>query len=432
LKRLVLLFLFVAFPLCLVGFVFGSVTVSLGQADLRVYIIALNGVNAHGVGNLTETVQGAADASTLRPPYDSVSSYFGSSYFGSDVTVAVKIHVNVTVVSDWDAYKQVVEAGEDLIVVNAHGETLPVPANITYDDWVDTIADAMTNRRVSWVHTAGYPFAYAWYQGANSETSTGEAGFKRLMSHIGLDNVSCSYDDTDELLGLNGYVAQNWALSWQGILDAGEVERGRPLSVSDFKNYTVLPIWYTSLQPDGWMTGAVIEFVKPSARVSGLFGAYVHIGTYATYKNLGDQNVLTDGDYVRGYVGVAVALVYDAWRVASVQAVSSAQASVAAAEREGRTNGLDDAKQLLQRAETCIETRGQSKDQSQISFVSFGYWVAAGLWAADAESAAANATEPGQPAALQLLMVIGLAGTGAAVCLGLIERRRYRRKHERQ
>jgi hypothetical protein len=401
----------------------------LGQADLKVYIIDLN-VNGHGVGNLSETVQGAADASTLRPPYDSVYSLLNSAYFGSYAMAAVKMHVNVTVVRDWDAYRQVVETGEDVIVVNAHGETLPVPANLTYDDWVDTVADAMTNRQVTWVHTAGYPFSYAWYQGANSETATGETGLKLLMSHIGLDNVTCSYDNTNDFVGLNGYVSQNWATSWPLISEASEAERGRPLSVSDFKNYTVLPIWYTGLQPGDWMTGAVIDFVKPSNRVSGLFGAYVHIGTYATYEPLGDQFNPTDGDYLRGYIGAAVALGYDAWRVAAEQAVSSAQAAVAAAEREGRTSGLDDAKQLLQRVETCIETRGQSEDQSQYSFGN--YWGSAGLLAADAESAAEKATEPSLLAALQPLMIIGLPGWIAAAGLGMIERRHYKRKRKKQ
>lgn len=416
--------------MCLVGFVFGSVTVSLGQADLKVYIIALNGVNAHGVGDLNETVKGAADASTLQPPYDSVYSLLNSSYFGSYAMATVNMHVNVTVVSDWDAYRQVVETGEDLIVVKAHGETLPVPANLTYDEWVDTIADAMMNRHVTWVHTAGYPFYYAWYQGTNSETATGETGLKRLMSHIGLDNVTCSYDNTNDLVGLNGYVSDSLGLSWPLISEASEAERGRPLSVVDFKNYTILPIWYTGLQPGDWMTGAVIDFVKPSNRVSGLFGAYVHIGTYATYMPSGDQDNPTHSDYLRGYIGAAAALGYDAWCVAAEHAVSGAQAAVAAAEIEGRTSGLDDAKQLFQRVEACIETRGQSEHRSQYSFGI--YWGSAALLAADAESAAANATIPSLLSALQPLMVIGLPGWIAAAGLGIIERRRYKMKHKKQ
>ena len=153
--------------------------------------------------------------------------------------------VDYSIVSDWNTYKSIILSYTDVIVVNTHGEIIPVPTGYSRENWTDKIAEAMLKRRVTWVHTAGYPFYYAWYQGAGDKETPawGEAGFKRLMGHINKGNVDCwpSRSQTTQE-PLTAYAEPTLKVSWPGFANAMDVQLGRPLKASDFKNYTVLPI----------------------------------------------------------------------------------------------------------------------------------------------------------------------------------------------
>ena len=74
-----------------------------------------------------------------------------------------------TVVTSWITYKNVIIYNAGVIIVNTHGQILPVPNGYTKEDWVDKISEAMLTRRVTWVHVAGYPFYYVKHENGVSE-----------------------------------------------------------------------------------------------------------------------------------------------------------------------------------------------------------------------------------------------------------------------
>lgn len=277
----------------------------------KVYIICLSDVpcrNFYGVESHTSKIQvekGAIKAirfredsclPTAHPMLGKTPPYYGISY------------QNVT---EWSSYEAIVNTCSDCIIINTHGEILPIPYGYSNPvSWMSRIADAMLKRRVTWVHTGGYPFYRVWYQGATQSvewSSDGTYGFKNFTSYINLNGVTCWPSGSEtEPVSINASTKDTLVNGWPGVVDAFRVERGRPLKVSDFKNYTIMRIWDNN---DGYMTGAVISFVKPSERVLPAnrlgFGAYVHIGTNKTFK---DDYSETDGDCLRGYVGAAAAI----------------------------------------------------------------------------------------------------------------------------
>jgi hypothetical protein len=211
--------------------------------------------------------------------------------------------ITYQVVSDWSSYRSIIESDSEVIVINTHGQIIPIPYPYNKTGWVDKIATAMLERRVGWVSTAGYPFYQVWYQGASEWELWGENGFKQLMSHINLPEVTLSYDYELQKEHMD-LAAQNTLMdSWPDLSNAFRVQRGRPLKVSDFHNCTILPIWGSE---GDFMTGATIAFVKPNERKERQgFGAYVHIGTNGTFMA---GNFTTDGDYWRGFAGAAAAV----------------------------------------------------------------------------------------------------------------------------
>jgi len=145
-----------------------------------------------------------------------------------------------TVVTSWIAYKNVIIYNAGVIIVNTHGEILPVPNSYTKEEWVDKISEAMLTRRVTWVHTAGYPFNITRYENGASEI-WGENGFKHFMDHINKGDVDCwlpenaNADETtlvehtdatkdEAMIGNWGGVPGNWTL-----YDLWYAELGRPL-----------------------------------------------------------------------------------------------------------------------------------------------------------------------------------------------------------
>jgi hypothetical protein len=306
---------------------------SLGKADLSVYVVALDDVSGHLVKNVSRTVEGVLAACDN----DKVSFLVD---FG--LTEELELNVSVSIVKDWSVYEAVVESCANSVIVNAHGETVPVPADYTKEEWVDEIAEAMASRNVTWVHTGGYPFYY--YQVENDlEHEWGVDGFKRLMSHMGLQNVTCwpsVSQETKTTLHTDADAVSTGG--WHDIGNAFKAELGRPIDGLVFSNYVVSCIWG---DPAGEMTGAVVKFAETAGAKD--FGFYVHIGTNSTFR---EHDELTDGDYYRGYVGAAQAIYTTSLRNTASNAMSEAQEAISTAEDEGRTSSLGEARQLLQQS----------------------------------------------------------------------------------
>lgn len=414
-KAAVPLFVVVLIFFLLGSSVFAVEIVPFGEVDVTVYVISLDGVDGHGVGNMARMVEGILGASRVNATVSPLMMPFEWK-FGE-----VEIDINVTVIHDWNDYEEIVEACSKAIIINAHGETVPVPSNHTKEEWVDKIAEAMAYRNVTWVHTAGYPFYYYYIQGYG-EGEWGESGFQRLMSHIGKDNVTCNYPHSEAMIyDMNIGTGYALLLDWSSVSNAGRVQVGKPLHGSELNNSLILPIWGVK---DGYMSGAVINFGQTTKPYS--YGFYVHIGANQTYTS---DTTPTDADYWRGYVGAAAAIWSCTWRFAAEDAISDAKDEIARAETEGRTKGLDEARQLLQRAENCVETQGES--EISYPYIAGNPWGTAILRAMESENVAAEAVTPSFVEAYAIpLTITGMAGLATAVSLVMRWRKNSKKESE--
>lgn len=219
-------------------------------------------------------------------------------------------NIQYQVVTDWNTYRYVVQNLDNIIIINTHGEILPIPSTYSQVSWMAVIADAVLNRSVTWVHTGSYPFFQMWYQGNSTYELWGTFGFQNFTHYLGLDGVTCwpppyPHDETD-MIRMNTYATDTLqGGGWQNLGGAYRAELGRPLNSSQLKNYTVTAIWGSE---SDYMTGAIVSFVQPSRRFTPSqhkgFGAYVHIGT----RNTDDGQHSTNSDFYRGYVGAVAAI----------------------------------------------------------------------------------------------------------------------------
>jgi len=274
------------------------------QGQAKVYIICLSGVGGWWVDNPSRVKDGATLALS---PKESINIPSVHPKYGKAPPF---YNVRYKVVTDWATYKNVIESYKEVMVLNTHGEILPIPSGYTEIQLVDKIADAMLHRRVSWVHIAGYPFYRVWHQGAGSSQewpSGGPFGFKNLTSHINMPNVDCwPSGSSTEPVRLNPTAEGQLQSGWGELHHAFWVQLGRPLKSSDFKEYLIMPIHGS----EPCYTSAVIAFAKPGQRFNPSdqygFGTYVHIGTDQTFEY--DGVTPTDKDFYRGYVGAAAAV----------------------------------------------------------------------------------------------------------------------------
>lgn len=110
--------------------------IPVGEADVAVYVVALNGVGGCGVNDVSRTVEGviaACQVNSSRYHTGNVNPCTGEYYteWGPVVLVEIEINTTVSVVSDWDVYEHLVEFGSNIVILNAHGETVPVPSGYT-------------------------------------------------------------------------------------------------------------------------------------------------------------------------------------------------------------------------------------------------------------------------------------------------------------
>lgn len=282
--------------------------VKADQGSAKVYILKLSGVGASWVDDPSKAVEGAIEACTPRERYDNIPR--AHPKYGE---TAPYYDISYQVVTEWSTYVNIIQNEVGVIIVNTHGEILPRPSGYSNTEWVEAIADAMINRRVTWAHMAGYPFYYVWHQGASQKTVWGVDGFKALMSHIGLDNVELPLDTLPSYkTDLTDSATQILATKSWNLDDAKKVLLKRPLQKSVFKDYCALPIYQIGpIDGEIYWEGAIIDFAKPSERLdleeTHGFGAFVHLGTNQTYIG-GPGEEATDSDKWRAYVATAAAI----------------------------------------------------------------------------------------------------------------------------
>jgi len=282
-----------------------------------------------------------------------VQSYFWVSTVGTDVYIAMIPDVPTSYVSDMEALRHGVETacmvtplvhldswkgltylevvdmptyqyivehpqyvkplgfyGETgIIVVNAHGEVLPVPSGVSWESWVDTISLAVQTKGFTWVQVAGYPFYY-YSSGSGTTTQVGPSGFQQFLGRVlGPNNVNCWPNQEGYAVPLQGgYSNRFWGY---GLIECG-LHEGRPLKIDTSTNLADL------LDVMGYRSGGVeyltlglIGFASPNQTVQKpdeRVGYYVHNGA-----------LHSDNDFNKGKYSMAVA----AWTKISILAVGN-------------------------------------------------------------------------------------------------------------
>jgi len=333
--------------------------------NVDVYIIALEDVGASAVDNVSRVVEGVQQAvNSLNPEgykyWWKEDEHLGTdnaggkySYWsgedgrvvGNYAKLLFPVNASTHLISDWKTYREVLEMSRECIVVNTHGEILPIPSGYVAETWVDKIAEAMLQRSLTWVHVAGYPFYYYKHEFSDIK-EWGILGFQQFMEHIGRYNITCSSPDEND---------RDWVSFrahdplFRGVWSSGQyssVTRNYPLKESDFGGILALNIWGDV----DYFPGAVIAF-KISENQSA-FGFYVHIGTLQTYAEGG---VLYDRDFWRDYVSAAAVLWGVLGRSVAEYKLAEAGNAIQQARSEGRTEGLDEASYLLNDAYMLFE-----------------------------------------------------------------------------
>jgi hypothetical protein len=226
-----------------------SVVADEGKA--KVYLLCLNGVGGNWVENPSRVKEGAilALSPTERTQIPRVHAKHGKTSPFYDVKYEV--------VTSWGIYKNLIENYSEIVILNTHGEILPIPASYRNNEtgWVGNIARAMLYRRISWVHVGGYPFFQIWNEGDatfQEWPSGGAFGFRNLTSYINKPNVDCWPPGPEsEKIALNTGTAQDFGRDYQFMYEAFYIERGRPLKAADFNEYLLKAIngvgdYYTS------------------------------------------------------------------------------------------------------------------------------------------------------------------------------------------
>jgi hypothetical protein len=314
-----------------------STAVAMSGEPIKLYIVDLDDVGGVRAANHSAVVEGAKQATFInidqKLSFDSVNVYVNASY---------------ELVHDWQTYKHVVETTNNTIIVNTHDEILPVPEGYTKEAWTDSIADFMLNRWGTWVHAGGYPLYRVAYQNGTKE-EYGEDGFKRLMSHIGKENITC-YTPQGEM-GFANFVrfwdlSANWFTSvGENIAYFAEVNVGCPINYLDFEQKQVVAETYGY---ENCSPGITIRFSRNQSTLN--FGLYVHFGAWQFFTSSG--NVLPS-EFAVGFISTASGIYDEFYYTASKlygRAGDSASEAIKTAENEGRTVGLAEAENLFQNA----------------------------------------------------------------------------------
>jgi hypothetical protein len=335
---------------------------------VHVYAVSLDGVGSVGIGNTTKTLEGiehaiehlvtwnlAVDFAGRESEYDyylNVSRFIGHPHQHGWVLTWLdtdfQANVTLNIVRDWATYRSVVENGQECIIVNTHGAVLPVPEDVSREAWADKIAEAMLYRNVTWVHVAGHPFYYSWTQGEASLQQWGDAGFQRLMQHIGKGDITVRNAMPARDVSMTGKAEVYLKDTWVAIYAAKQVTPDYTLAAKSLEGYEALDIWSgweDAYDGSEYYTGIVVSFKEQLNATS--HGFYVHIGANKTFDSDGD---LKNPDFWRAYMGTACGLWSLVSRTARDALIGEAEAMIEKAADEGRTYGLDKARGFLEKA----------------------------------------------------------------------------------
>jgi hypothetical protein len=319
--------IFLIVTITLIAFLTPTFLIQSVKADngtAKVYILMLPTIGGSWVDSCEQVKEGAIEASMLTGNYCD-GNVPRAHPKQEDANYPPYYSAMPTVVTSWVTYKNIIILNyPGVIIVNTHGQILPVPNGYTKEEWVNKISEAMLTRRISWVHVAGYPFFYIKYENGTSET-WGENGFKHFMSNINKGYVNCwTSQSNTTLIEHSETFGQDFSIgNWRSATDPEltlwsmwYAELGRPLKWSDFKDYLIMPLYeYNDTTTfDVYMTGAVIAYVKAGQRYLTDYGSgvYVHLGTYHICGGNGDP--LNNYDFCKGFIGTAAALWVEANR----------------------------------------------------------------------------------------------------------------------
>lgn len=308
-------------PVFLPFIVIPAVKAISGQAD--VYILELNNVPADNNGvaiNQTEVQIGAINAclpcggqidSNLPHVHPKTNDY--PPYY----------QATAEVVTTWSEYEQIVLNSVGKIIVNTHGDYLPVPSDYNKTAWIDAIALAMSTRRLSWVHCGGYTFYKVYDQNGTDEGNWTEtvngavlgAGFDQLMSHLQIQHANITTPaGAGDVNNVNDYVqletSTEPALEWAGLDSQVSNCIENPLDTAQFINLVSLAFyktWPSSYDNKTYLAGAVVPFAELNVRNATAqgAGAYVHQGLGGPCS-----------DYYNGFIGTAAAVLRESWTFA--------------------------------------------------------------------------------------------------------------------
>lgn len=330
-----------------------SVVSEFGEnwVSVRVYVVSLDGVGNYRASNNSMVVEGA-----MQVPLDfnrEIPVYLEPISSWEWETIWLNITYDMRLITDYEAYRMLIEWGSNAIVVNTHDEYLPVPSGYTKEEWAGTIADFMLNRWGTWTHTGGYPFYRVWHQDGKTEI-WGEKGFQTLMSHIGKGNVTCYPPAKHPEKADFGLFWARWRFLDNCGLDLpastlGKANPGYPISFEDFNKSQIINYIYV-LNHSSHATGASIPFRQDASTLN--FGVYVHLGAWEFYDGTGHRMPGLD-DLAMRFISTAAAL--EAELVSSVSSIYWASKEISTAQSKGRTVGLDRAEALLQNATNAFD-----------------------------------------------------------------------------
>jgi hypothetical protein len=161
-----------------------------GTPEAEIYFLDLLDVGSYHswVNNQSDAISGAIEALSISGQRESPANE--PMVHIKQSKIAPFWTVQYAIVSDWSVYTDLILNSVGKIILNTHGQILPVPSGWTALDWIDKIAEAMSLRHFTWAHIAGWPFYIAWHHGGNIDWFCA-SGFQRLMSRIGLGQVLC-------------------------------------------------------------------------------------------------------------------------------------------------------------------------------------------------------------------------------------------------
>jgi hypothetical protein len=277
--------------------------------------------NSYDVKNIVSQrdVNTVSVAVTTWVGYWNVQSYFQVSTVGTDVYILMISGVPTSYVNDMDAVRRGVEAScmveplvhlntwkpltyleirdmatyqyiitypdnvrppnvypyNGIIVVNAHGEVLPVPPGQTWQAWISLLNYQTRLKGLVWSEVAGYPFFYYGF-GQGDQTMIGEQGFQLFLNpQSGASAVDCWPDSEGSTVPLQGgYSNRLWGYN----LMNGGLHEGRPIAISKSAPANK-DAWTEQLSSsDGSWSGDVSVEYDSSKHTRGSSSIKIHVG----------------------------------------------------------------------------------------------------------------------------------------------------------